>query len=277
MRKVFKLFPIPFFFFTLVAPLCAQVPEWIWSGKTAAENEVRYFRKTFTLNDNVTKAVLSAAADDEAQIFLNGKMVLDAKTWEKATRADVTGELQKGENVLAVRGKNKGAGQAAVIALLEISLEKRSPQFIVTDTNWVSSTHEFPGWEKNKFDDSSWSKATSLGKLGVKPWGDVMKSTEATRAEDLKVLPGFKVELLKSAQPGEGSWICMTTDHKGRLIISPQQDDLPFFRVTISKSGEIEKWEPLNAPLHQAMGLLYAHDSLYANCHGPQGTGLYRL
>ena len=54
---------------------------------------------------------------------------------------------------------------------------------------------------------------------------------QATRAEDLKVPAGFKVELLRSAKAGEGSWICMTTDPQGRLIISPQQDDLPLFRI----------------------------------------------
>jgi hypothetical protein len=40
----------------------------------------------------------------------------------------------------------------------------------------------------------------------------------ATPAESLRVLPGFKVQLLRSAEKSEGSWICMTFDGKGRLI-----------------------------------------------------------
>ncbi|MDQ6631632.1 MAG: heme-binding protein, partial [Verrucomicrobiota bacterium] len=276
MRHVFKLFFLPSFFFALAAPLCAQVPEWIWSSKTAAENEVRYFRKTFTLDANVAKAVLSAAGDDEAQIFLNGKMVLDTKTWEKAIRADVTGELRKGENVLAVRGKNRGAGQAAVIALLEINLGKRNKQFIGTDANWLYSSQEFSGWEKNKFDDSSWSKAVSLGKLGVKPWGDVMQLPQATPAEELTLLPGFKVELLRSAEPGEGSWVSMTTDPKGRLIISPQQGTNNLLRITLSE-GKISRLEKIDLPVGSSMGMLYAFDSLYVNGSGPEGLGIYRL
>src|SRR5437867_5927667 len=39
---------------------------------------------------------------------------------------------------------------------------------------------------------------------------------------DLQVLGGFKLELVHSAGVGEGSWICMTFDSKGGLIISPQ-------------------------------------------------------
>jgi putative heme-binding domain-containing protein len=99
----------------------------------------------------------------------------------------------------------------------------------------------------------------------------------ATPAESLKVLPGFKVELIHSAAKGEGSWICMTVDSKGRLIISPQSDKEQLLRITLSQAGQVTAIEPIPAPVHQAMGLLYAHDSLYANCHGPSGTGLYRL
>jgi len=99
----------------------------------------------------------------------------------------------------------------------------------------------------------------------------------ATPAESLKALPGFKVQLLRSARESEGSWICMTVDAKGRLIISPQDDHQPLLRMTLGRTGEVILVEPIPAPVHQAMGLLYAHDSLYVNGHGPEGTGLYRL
>ncbi|HSU53147.1 MAG TPA: c-type cytochrome, partial [Candidatus Dormibacteraeota bacterium] len=100
---------------------------------------------------------------------------------------------------------------------------------------------------------------------------------KATAAESLTVLPGFKVELVHSSEMGQGSWICMTTDSKGRLIISPQADNQPLLRFTLTGDGKVRKIEKIEAPIHQAMGLLYAHDSLYANAHGPDGTGLYRL
>lgn len=102
-------------------------------------------------------------------------------------------------------------------------------------------------------------------------------SGNATPAEQLAVPSGFKVELLRSAQTGEGSWISMAIDKKGRLIVSPQDDKQPLLRVTLDKSGQVAKLEPIPAPLRQAMGMCYAHDSLYVNGHGPKGTGLYRL
>jgi len=100
---------------------------------------------------------------------------------------------------------------------------------------------------------------------------------QATPAASLKILPGFQVELLHSAQSGEGSWICMTMDSKGRLIVSPQGDQEPLLRITLSAAGQVAQIEPIPAPVHQAMGLLYAHNSLYVSGHGPKGTGLYRL
>jgi putative heme-binding domain-containing protein len=121
----------------------------------------------------------------------------------------------------------------------------------------------------------SWTEAASRGKLGDK--AGTQPAPQATSAESLTVLPGFKVELVRSAQPGEGSWICMTTDSKGRLIISPQADDQPLLRITLDHSGHVKTIEPILVPLHTAMGLLYAHHSLYVNGHGPQGNGLYRL
>jgi len=103
------------------------------------------------------------------------------------------------------------------------------------------------------------------------------RAAGATPAESLAVLPGFKVELLHSADTNEGSWICMTKDNKGRLIVSPQKDSQPLLRITLDRAGQVAKIEPIPAPVKQAMGLCYAHDSLYVNGHGPEGTGLYRL
>ena len=99
--------------------------------------------------------------------------------------------------------------------------------------------------------------------------------TPASPAEALKTLPGFKVELLHSSDPAtEGSWINMAKDGKGRLIISGQNKQ-PILRVTL-KDGKVEKIEKLKLPISEAMGLLYAFDSLYIDGAGPGGYGLYR-
>ena len=52
----------------------------------------------------------------------------------------------------------------------------------------------------------------------------------APSCEDLKIAEGFDVELLYSV-PGEtmGSWVCLTPDAKGRLIVSDQYGKVILF------------------------------------------------
>lgn len=111
---------------------------------------------------------------------------------------------------------------------------------------------------------------------------------EATPADQLKVPPGFKVELLRSAGAGEGSWSAMAIDAKGRLYISPQ-GSVPgsgfskdntwggLWRVTLDAKGQIVAWDKVPVPVGDSMGMLWAFDSLYVSGQGPEGRGIYRL
>ncbi|MDB6026922.1 MAG: heme-binding protein [Verrucomicrobiales bacterium] len=280
MKRYHRLASVFLLFFVSPLFLHAQVPEWIWhknDGKAAAENEVRYFRKTFVIQGKgkVAPTVLAVACDDEAEVWVNGKREMTVNGWLTATYADITKKIKSGENVIAVRTKNI-KGDVGLLVYIEMG-NGRNKKSIVSDTSWNAATEKHDGWEQPGYkEDANWSAAVSHGKLGDKPWGDVLKSPQATSPEALTVLPGFKVELLHSAQVGEGTWICMTTDKSGRLIISPQQDDLPLMRVTLSQ-GKVSKIEPVATSIHQAMGMCWAYNSLYVNGHGPQGTGLYRL
>jgi putative heme-binding domain-containing protein len=256
----------------------AEVPEWIWhdnKGAKPADNEIRYFRKEFTVDFKVGKAILSAAGDDEIMVYLNGKQVIDAKGWDQAAHADVTKSVKQGRNLIAIRGKNVAA-DAGVIAMLEME-SGRKKQFVMTDTSWKSAATAGGNWFQDGYDAGGWTKPVSLGKLGVKPWGDVMSLPKATPAEELTLLPGYRAELIRSAQPGEGSWVSMAIDPKGRLIISPQEGKNNLLQVTLSKNGQVEKLEKIDQPVGSAMGMLYAFNSLYVNGAGPDGLGLYRL
>lgn len=48
---------------------------------------------------------------------------------------------------------------------------------------------------------------------------------------------GFDAELLYSVPSSQGSWVAMTFDPKGRIIVS-DQDDKGVFRVTLPSEGE---------------------------------------
>ena len=125
-----------------------------------------------------------------------------------------------------------------------------------------------------------------------------------TPPEQIKVPPGFKAELLREAGPGEGSWICMTQDDQGRLYLASQSGSFAkdsewggMWRVTLAdgeaqssklkaqgaQSGEIRSlkseilnFEKVRVPISDAMGMLWAFDSLYVSGMGPKGRGIYR-
>jgi putative heme-binding domain-containing protein len=115
-----------------------------------------------------------------------------------------------------------------------------------------------------------------------------LKAGEATPADQIKVPPGFKVELLRSAKDGEGSWSSMAIDATGRLYLSPQgavpgsgfsKDNTwgGLWRVTLDRNGQIAAWEKIPVPVGDSMGMLWAFDSLYVSGQGPEGRGIYRL
>ncbi|MBI5799144.1 MAG: c-type cytochrome [Verrucomicrobia bacterium] len=232
--------------------------------------------------------MLHATADNSATIFVNGRQVAANKGWQNPVQTDVTGATQPGENILAVKCVG-GVRRAGFVARLEIThgtvagaanapenISQRRVSFIVSDASWLAAPREVPGWQEAKVSGADWSKPVSLGKLGIAPWGDVLATRQATTAESLQALPGFKVELLRSARIDEGSWVSMTFDMKGRLIIAPDPGGL--LRVTLAPAGTVAEVEKLKAPIDGAQGLLCAHGSLYVNnARGPDGPGFYRL
>jgi putative heme-binding domain-containing protein len=102
--------------------------------------------------------------------------------------------------------------------------------------------------------------------------------TEPT-ADAFTVRPGFAVERLFVVPKEQlGSWVCITTDPRGRLIAS-DQGDKGLVRITpapLDGSGPtVVERIPVN--LTAAQGLLWAFDALYVVCNGGPGSGLYRV
>lgn len=273
-----------FVFVLCVAAASAQtVPEWIWhsnNGAAPADGEVRYFRKSFAIDGEVRRANLNIAADNSFVAYVNGEKIGEAEGWNAYKRFDVAKYLKQGANVLAVEGRNEGSA-AGLLVELDVRAEGGVRQTIVSDASWKTSVSADTGWQTAAFQPGvNWVGAKSLGKLGVGPWGNIAAGAGggkvATPAESLTFPAGFKVELLHSAQPGEGSWVSMAVDPQGRLILSPQGNE-PMLRATLDARGQVANLEKLNLKISGAMGLLYAFDALYVNGQGPQGYHLYRL
>jgi putative heme-binding domain-containing protein len=275
-----------------VDPKSPPVPNWIWADKQA-DNQTVGLRGAFELPAGDAKQVESAAlwgaCDDEMTVFINGKQAAHNTSWALPVTVDVKKFLEGGRNTIAVLGKNGGSA-AGLIAKLRVTLAGGKTVDLVTDASWVVATELPDGWQAKAFDASKWTKATVVGKFGDGPWGEIPKAEAlaaagggtgvATPADQITTLPGFKIERLYSVpKETQNSWVSMTSDPKGRLIVSGENG--PMFRVTVGKTEDDTKVEPIDVPLGHAQGLLWVKDALYVTVNGGgiegNGSGLYRV
>ncbi len=107
--------------------------------------------------------------------------------------------------------------------------------------------------------------ATALLQEDYNQWKQALGTNSATAADSITALPGFKVELVRSAQRDEGSWVAMAFDPRGRIVIA--REDRGLLRLTLSTNGSAERIETINTNLFECRGLLFAFNSLYANAN----------
>ncbi|NBV46693.1 MAG: hypothetical protein EBR86_13920 [Planctomycetia bacterium] len=84
----------------------------------------------------------------------------------------------------------------------------------------------------------------------------------ATPAASVRVPPGFRAELVRSAAPGEDSWISMTFDPQGRVIVG--LDERGVGRLAPGADGTWS-FERLDDSLRHCRGVLHAHGALYVS------------
>ncbi|MBI1842309.1 MAG: c-type cytochrome [Verrucomicrobia bacterium] len=264
----------PLILIALLERASAQTPQWIW-GDAARDQEARFFKRAVSLPEAPETAVLSVSCDNVADVFINGQNAARNTEWSKAKVVSVLSRLKTGGNEIVVAARNEG-GSAGLLLKLDLKYRGGRKETIVTDTSWQTVENKTGGNGVRNLPQDGWVAAKALGPLGMEPWGDVLKPATATPAESLQVLSGFKAQLLRSASPEEGSWVSMTVDNKGRLIVSPQGGE-PMMRMTLDAQGSVSQVETIDLPVRGAMGLLYAFDSLYVNGQGKEGYHLYRL
>jgi putative heme-binding domain-containing protein len=93
-------------------------------------------------------------------------------------------------------------------------------------------------------------------------------------ARAITALSGFQVELIRVAAADEGSWISLTFDPRGRLVIG--REDRGMLRLTLADDRRfVSKVESIDDTLLECRGLLFAHGSLYASANNSKA--FYRL
>ncbi len=252
--------------------------EWLWSSRYPKANETVRLRQTFMVDGSVIRATLRGLADDQAKVFLNGRLITEVNSAKRFTKLENV-PLKPGINLIEVEALNRG-GVAGVWLQVDWTDATGQAKRLVTDSDWEAGDPL-----------GLWRPATGLGLLGIAPWWrpvgvhddyDQWKRAIGTgladKAAQMRVAPGFQVDLVHSAKPGEGSWVSLAFDPSGRLYIG--REGTGILRMTLPKNGAAipmptNKVEVINDTLQECRGLLWAFDSLYANANNSKG--LYRL
>jgi putative heme-binding domain-containing protein len=257
-----------FLFLLLSASAFAQlansppVPQWL-----AAPEAGTTYTQSVKHEGKLLKAVLLTASDGAVEIVLDGKSIATIKAADTATGTDLTQQLGDGKaHQLGLRVP----GKAKTAARLELNGDLAAVRWIVTDASWKNAVVTGPtdaDPATNPFDLKKTFDAYNSWQL-AKPGAQ----NQATDPATLTLPPGFKAELIRSAQAGEDSWVSMAFDPQGRITLGKEKKGL--IRLTLSGSGE-QKVEVIDDELLECRGLLYAHGSLFANANNSKA--LYRL
>ena len=278
-------------FCTASANAQENLGSWIWHPGDSTADQIKV-RKSFTVDGAVKTAVAVATADNQFTLHINGKRVLAGRDWNQLELADVKSAIKPGKNVIAIEGRNEG-GPAALMCRVLITMNNKTTKVIATDGSWASSIDAKGDWKKTDLDDSDWTKAKVIGRVGQRdlPWtGAVNGQTLAAAmqdsgdpatfkprlAEGAKTAEGFKLEKIYQVPRAFGSWVSITQSPDGGLYAC-DQGRAGIYKIWPGTDDKETKVEKQQVDLSGAQGLLWAFDCLYAVVNGGQKSGLHRL
>ncbi|MCE9528603.1 MAG: c-type cytochrome [Planctomycetales bacterium] len=105
-------------------------------------------------------------------------------------------------------------------------------------------------------------------------WKLALDANGVASPVSISALPGYAVEMVRQAGPGEGSWISLAFDPKGRMVVTRETKGL--LRMTLDAERKaVIRIEEINSDLLECRSLLFAHGALYVSANN--SLGIYRL
>lgn len=283
-RSLFLLFVVAICTVASVSDVSAEEAQWIWKngsrvGVDVPQGEVCLFRKPINLRKKASGRI-EIAADDEYEVFVNGKSIGRGSSARQMQDYDISDYLEVGRNVVAVRVVNTHGKTAAMAARVSIRPEESDKWYTFSSSpSWRTSTEESPMWETVLFNDRLWGSAAAFGKLGdTVPWDrdvDVVAEKQTEQRERFQIQKGFGVQRVLSDEQ-VGSIIAMTFNEFGHIILS--QEDGPLLLVfDKDEDGIPEQVRTYCDKVKSCQGILALNGEVFVTGDGPEGAALYRL
>ncbi|MBX3441187.1 MAG: c-type cytochrome [Planctomyces sp.] len=266
----------------------ASRPEWIWISDVSRESdgsqesaEVGPVRLTheFTLEHSPAAAVLKVAADFcSVEIRINGDPVLAVAPFTQTVEQDVTTALTLGRNVVEAFATEIDGPSAIALSLSDTTTGRAWS--VATGSNWQASS-----------DSSKPTAVRTLGPVNAGLWGSGRRSIAIDAFDNYEqwrlatadnqvaessfwLAPGFELTCIRTAAAEEGSWVSLTFDPQGRLIVA--REDRGLLRMELNDDRtSVASVQTVEDTLLECRGLVFDGETLYANANNARG--LYRL
>lgn len=266
--------------FLLAAGAAAEEAEWIWAPDHAKEGvptgEACHFRKAINLRAPEGGQIV-IAADDQYELYLNGRRIGAGEATKKLDEYDITKFLTRGANVVAVRVQNNTGKTAALVARVTVK-DQGEWTAHSTDASWRTSLRPMPMWNTAIYSDRGWMPAQSFGMLGATaPWDrrENVPAEQTSRSERFIIDPQFEVQqVLASDQLG--SLIAMSFNEFGHILAAKEGSGL--LLIYDANGDKIpERVRTYCDKVKNIQGILALNGEVFVTGEGPDGTALYRL
>ena len=251
-----------------------QEPEWIWAvglEKDQVPTGACHFRHSFEMR-NPEQGQLDIWCDDRYELYINGRLVGNGNSWEKADQYDISPHLNRGKNIVAVKVENIEGATAGLAVRLTV---KDQGQTIVSHSSsplWKASLRVAPFWYMPGYRDRRWNIAQSFGTVGVtQPWVQQATSSHPRFQIDSQ----FRVDEILGHEK-TGSLIAMSFNEFGQIIASRENGGL---LLAIDTNGDQipDSTVDLCDKVKNCQGILALSGEILVVGEGPQGVALYRL
>lgn len=157
--------------------------KWVWYNEDPyqAQDNYRYFRYTFALEDDVKDAPFQITVDDKYALYVNGVEVTNnwdagGDSWANVCSLHLEKYLKKGANVIAVKAYNY-VSEAGILFDGKFTLNNQNTVSVYSDSESVvtskSCNDDTLDWTKVSYDDSGWESTKEFGTPPCSPWGPV--------------------------------------------------------------------------------------------------------
>lgn len=205
----------------VLAQAPANQPQWIWASehrKDQVPSATCYFRKSINIKQ-MTGGQIMVAADDEYELWVNGKRIGADNQSRSRKRYDISQYLKIGDNVFAIQVRNTHGSTAGLLSEITIFASNNRRATFPSNASWKTDLRPFPLWQSTFYSDSRWGNAQEFGSTEATPPPAPTPAQTASSGPPVPPEPTFAEKRKPSQRPIEAKPI--STKKQPEVVTAP--------------------------------------------------------